>query len=219
MTWSWDFVAEIFPRLLHAFLLTVTITLAASALALVLGLVVAVAVRSPRRSIVWPVSAVSEFIRRTPLLVQLYFVFYALPQFGITLSALLAGILTLGIHHSTYTAETYRAGIDAVPRGQWDAASALDLPRWRVWANVILPQALPGTLAAQGNWIILMFKQSALLSAITVQELLNVAQEIGSKNFAYSEPLAITALLYLAVSYPASIVVRHLERRYFAPAY
>lgn len=214
MTWDWDFVREILPDLLSAFALTILITTLASVLMLMVGLLIALGRRSPRKLVSRPVAWFSEFVRRTPLLVQLYFVYFALPGIGVTLSALVAGILTLGIHHATYAAETYRAGIDAVPKGQWDAAKALGFSRKWLWSRVVLPQAMPGTLAAQGNWVILMFKQSALLSAITVEELLFVAQEIGTQQFDYLEPFALVAIMYFAVSYPASIVVRALERRF-----
>jgi polar amino acid transport system permease protein len=215
--WDWGFVEEIMPRLLDGFKLTVLATVLASALSLVLGLAIALVKRSPRRFVSMPMYGATEFIRRTPLLVQLYFIFYVLPTLGITLAPLAAGVIGLGVHYSTYTSEIYRGGIDSVHRGQWDAATALNFPRVRVWRNVILPQAIPGILPALGNTVIAMFKETALLSAITVQELLGVGREIGAETYDTFEPLTIAAVLYFAVSYPSSVLVRALERRVAHP--
>ncbi|HWE14064.1 MAG TPA: ectoine/hydroxyectoine ABC transporter permease subunit EhuD [Solirubrobacteraceae bacterium] len=213
MTWNWTYVGQFLPQLLRAIPTTLEATVLSSLLALVFGLLLAMMKRSDRLIISGPITAASEAVRRTPVLVQLYFVFYVFPTFGITLSAMAAGVITLGVHYGTYTAETYRAGIDAVPQGQWDAARALDMPRRRIWTKVILPQALPKIAAAQGSWVILLFKQTALLSAITVQEMLSVSQQIGSTHFDYLEPTILVGVFYLVISYPAGVAVRYYERR------
>lgn len=213
MTWSWKYVGEFLPELLKAIPVTLEATGIACVLALALGLVIALLKRSDRLVVSGPVTLFSEFVRRTPLLVQLYFIFYVFPTFGLTLSGLVAGVLGLGINISTFTAETYRAGIDSVPQGQWEAARALDMPRWRIWRSIIIPQALPSIAAAQGTWVILLFKQSALLSTITVQELLATSAEIGSRNFNYLEPMFFVGVLYFVPSYVASVLVRLYERR------
>jgi polar amino acid transport system permease protein len=211
--WDWGYAFEVLPQLLRALLVTLEITLLGSVLALVLGLVIAV-VRQARipvlDQVLW---ALVEFIRSTPLLVQVFFLYFALPRFGITLSALTVGVLGLGLHYATYTSEVYRAGIEAVPRGQWEAATALSLPRSRTWTGVILPQAIPRVLPALGNYVIAMFKEVPLLLAISVVEVVNKAQEIGSQTFRFTEPFTIAGLLFLVLSYPASILVRRLERR------
>lgn len=213
MDWDWDYVVEIAPSLLEGLKLTVIATGLIFALSATLGLVIAVLRRSRTTLISRPTYGATEFVRRTPELVQLYFVFYVLPEYGLTLEALTAGVLALGIHYSTYAAEIYRGGIEAVPRGQWDASTALALPRWRVWTKIILPQAFPRFLPALGSLLILMFKQTALLAAITVQELLAVAQQIGSETFDYVEPLILAGFFYFVVSYVASFGIRALERR------
>ena len=213
MTWDWNYVAEIMPRMLKGLELTVIATLLTFALAASFGLVLALLKRSPRRIVSLPTFAGTEFVRRTPELVQLYFIFYVLPDAGITLPALTAGVLGLGIHYATYASEIYRAAIDSVPRGQWDAATALSLPRARTWRTIVLPQAVPKVLPALGSLLILMFKQTALLAAITVQELLATGQQIGSETFNYVEPLILAGVLYLVISYTASLGVRALERR------
>jgi len=211
--WDWAYAFEVLPQLLRALLVTLEITLLGSVLALVVGLVVAV-LRQARipvlDQVLW---ALVEFIRSTPLLVQVFFLYFALPRFGITLSALTVGVLGLGLHYATYTSEVYRAGIEAVPRGQWEAATALSLSRARTWTGVILPQAIPRVVPALGNYVISMFKEVPLLLAISVVEVVNKAQEIGSQTFRFTEPFTIAGLLFLVLSYPASMLVRRLERR------
>jgi polar amino acid transport system permease protein len=211
--WDWGYAFEVLPQLLRALLVTLEITLLGSVLALVVGLVIAV-LRQARipvlDQVLW---ALVEFVRSTPLLVQVFFLYFALPRFGITLSALTVGVLGLGLHYATYTSEVYRAGIEAVPRGQWEAATALSLPRGRTWTGVILPQAIPRVLPALGNYVISMFKEVPLLLAISVVEVVSKAQEIGSQTFRFTEPFTIAGLLFLALSYPASMLVRRLERR------
>lgn len=214
MTWDWTYVGDITPALLNALRLTILATIAASALSLMLGLVWAMARRSSYRAVRLPVEALTEFIRRTPLLVQLYFIFFVLPSIGVTLPALAAGIIGLGLHYSTYTSEIYRSGIDSIAAGQWEAATVLDLPLARTWTRVILPQALPRVLPALGNTVVAMFKETALLSAITIQEVMSVARDIGTENYLYTEPLIVAAGMYLALSLSSSLAIRGLERRW-----
>jgi polar amino acid transport system permease protein len=213
LDWDWSYVVEILPPLLEGLRVTVIATGLIFAVSAVLGLVITLLRRSGTRLVSAPTYGLTEFVRRTPELVQLYFAFYVLPEYGLTLTALTAGVLALGLHYSTYAAEIYRAGIEGVPRGQWDASTALSLPRWRVWRSIILPQAFPRFLPALGSLLILMFKQTALLAAITVQELLASAQQIGSRTFDYVEPLLLVGFFFFVVSYAASFGVRALERR------
>jgi ectoine/hydroxyectoine ABC transporter, permease protein EhuD len=213
MGWDWDYAWSVVPELLRALVVTIEITLLGSAVALVLGLVIAVVRRARIPVVDQVVWALVEFIRSTPLLVQVFFLFFVLPQFGVVLSAFVVGVVGLGVHYATYTSEVYRAGIDAVPRGQWEAATALSLPRGRTWTGVILPQAVPRVLPALGNYVISMYKEVPLLLAIGVVEVVNKAKEISSETFRPTEPYTIAGLLFLLLSYPASILVRRLERR------
>jgi polar amino acid transport system permease protein len=213
VSWSWSFAWQILPDLLKGLKITVEATLLGSLIAMILGLALAIGRRSRNRLISWPIAALVEFIRSTPLLVQLYFLFFVLPNFGVTLGALTAGVLGLGIHYSTYTSEVYRAGIEGVPRGQWEAAKALNLSARRTWTSVVLPQAIPAVLPALGNYVNGMFKDTPLLSAITVIELLNQAHAIGSEYFRYLEPITMVGVLFLLVSYPTSLLIRRLEAR------
>ena len=214
MIWDWTYTLEVLPDILAAFAVTLQATLAGFVLALLLGLAWAVARMAPSRWLARGVSWLVEFVRSTPLLIQLYFLYYVLPEYGLTLSPLVIGILALGLHYSCYTAEVYRAGIEAVPRGQWEAARALNLSPQATWRRVILPQAVPPTLPVLGNYLIAMFKDTPLLAAITVMEMLQTAKLIGAQSFRYLEPLTITGAVFLVVSLAASYLVRHLETRH-----
>jgi polar amino acid transport system permease protein len=214
MIWNWSFAFSILPQLLRGLLVTFEATILGSILAYVLGLVFAIILRSKVPVLSQLVWLFVQFVRSTPLLVQLYFLFFVLSGVGgIRLSALATGVLGLGVHYATYTTEVYRAGIEAVPRGQWEAATALSLPRSRVWTAVILPQAIPRVLPALGNYMISMLKETPLLLSISVLELVGQAQAAGSEAFSYVEPYTIAGLFFLILSYPASVLVRRLERR------
>jgi polar amino acid transport system permease protein len=212
--WDWHFAGKILPDLLRGLVVTVEATLLGYAVALVLGLVWAVLRRSPSRIVNQVVRWVVEFIRSTPLLVQLFFLFFALPSLGLTFSALVTGVIGLGVHYSSYTAEVYRAGIADVPAGQWEAATALNLPRRRVWLGVVLPQAVRKVIPTLGNYLIAMFKDSPLLLAITVPEMLHSAYEVGARSLRFLEPMTIVGVLFVIVSVLSSLLLRRLEMRY-----
>jgi polar amino acid transport system permease protein len=211
--WNWDYAWAVLPDLLGALRVTVGATLAGMALALTLGLGLALLRRSHRKMLSWPAAAFVEFVRNTPLLVQIFFLFYVLPRAGITLSPWLTGVLALGLHYSSYTSEVYRAGIESVGRGQWEAAQVLNLGQAQTFFRVILPQALPPVAPALGNYLVAMFKDTPLLSTITVLELLYTAKDLASESFRYLEPLTLVGLLFLGVSLLAAQGVRALEHR------
>lgn len=214
MIWDWEFSLKILPKLLSAFLVTIEATLAGMLLALVLGLAWAILRRSRYRILSLTTFWVVEFIRSTPLLVQIYFLFFVLPEAGFRGSPLITGILGLGLHYSAYTAEVYRAGIEGVPKGQWEAALALNLSPWHTWRGVILPQAVPPVIPALGNYLIAMFKDTPILAAITVMEVLQSAKLIGAETFRYLEPLTLVGLLFLFISLLSSWLIRRLEVRF-----
>ncbi|KAA0968103.1 ectoine/hydroxyectoine ABC transporter permease subunit EhuD [Aureimonas fodinaquatilis] len=214
MEWDWNFTWQIMPTLLEGVKITIIATLLGFALAAVLGLVIAVARRSRHRWLARSVSGFTEFVRGTPLLVQLYFLFYILPEAGVTLAPLVAGVIGLGVHYATYTAEVYRAGIDNVSRGQWEAAKACNLSEGQTWRHIILPQAIAPMVPALANYLIAMFKETPLLSAITVLELMNQARSIANFNYRYIEPITLVGAFFLVISLIAVVGVRFLERRY-----
>lgn len=210
---DWQFAFGILPDLLRAFLVTVEATLLGMGIAAAVGLMWSLLRRSQNRVLRWAVTWWVEFIRSTPLLVQIYFVFYVLPNFGLTWSPFVTGALALGLHYSAYTAEVYRAGIDNVPRGQWEAAMALNLNRLDTFKSIILPQAIPPMIPALGNYLIAMFKETPILAAITVSELMQTAKLIGAETFRYLEPLTMVGVLFLVASLAASRLVEKLEAR------
>ncbi len=211
--WNTQFAIDILPQLLEGLRLTVEITLLGFALAATLGLVVAVIRRLDIPVLSQLLGFYVQFVRGTPLLVQAYVAYLVLPSFGLRFDLFITSVLVMGVNYSAYCAEVYRSGIEDVPKGQWEAATALSLSARTTWGRVVLPQAVRSVIPILGNYLVQMFKDSAILSAISTFELLNVARSIGSSEFRYVEPLTLAALLYLVVSIPSSHLFRTLERR------
>lgn len=213
-----DFARSILPELLAAAGNTVVITLVGFSIALVLGLLLALLRRSRMAFISWSATVVIEFIRSTPLLIQLYFLFYVMPEFGLTMSAWSAGIAGIALHYACYVAEVYRAGLDGVPRGQWEACKALSMSPWHAYRRVILPQAVRPIIPALGNYFVAMFKDTPVLSAITVVELMLQAKNIGSRSFRYLEPITMAGIFFLIISIVVALLVRRLEHQLQLPS-
>jgi len=214
MDWNWQSAYDSIPLLLKGLLVTVELTLLGSALGYALGLVLALLRQARIPVLSQAVWLFIEFIRSTPLLIQVFVLYWLVPPLtGLTMSAFVTGVVALGVHYASYSAEVYRAGIEAVPKGQWEAATALNLPTSRVWTAVVLPQAIPRVLPALGNYTIAMFKETPLLLAIGVLDVLNRAKEVGAQTFRVVEPYTLAGVLFLLVSLPASLLVRRWERR------
>lgn len=211
--WDWKYTMSFLPDILSALRITISATFVAFFVACILGFPLALGRRSKFKPLSLVVGGVVEFIRSTPLLAQVYFVFYVFPTYGISMSPFTAGVVALGIHYATYLSEVYRSGIDGVPRGQWEAAKALNFSKTRTWLNIIIPQAIPPIVPVMGNYLIGMFKETPLLSAITLLEILQTAKIIGSQTFRYLEPITIVGIIFLLLSYISSIGVQRLEVR------
>ena len=215
---AWDtssplaYAISILPILGIGLIVTLEATVCGFAIAMVVGLLFALLRRANSRLITWPVGLIVEFLRDTPLLIQLFFLFYALPDFGIVLPAFLTGALALGLQYSAYTSEVFRAGLDAIGRGQWEAATALNLSRARTYRDVVIPQAIPRIVPALGNYLVALFKETPLLSAIAVLELMQTAKIIGSDTFRYTEPMTLVGLFFLVMSLVSAALIRVLER-------
>ncbi|MFJ9242249.1 ectoine/hydroxyectoine ABC transporter permease subunit EhuD [Streptomyces sp. NPDC101776] len=213
MKWNWSAVSDFMPYFWDGLKVTLEILVLGSLISFVLGLVWALLMRTPTRWVRWPVGVVTEFVRDTPLLVQLFFLFYVLPEWGLTFSALTTGVFAIGLHYSTYTMQVYRAGIEAVPAGQWEAATALNLPVRRTWTAVILPQAIRRVVPALGNYVIAMLKDTPILMVITVLELMGQARLFSQEHFQFTEPVTVIGVAFILISCPASLLIRALERR------
>ncbi|MGH7125115.1 MAG: ectoine/hydroxyectoine ABC transporter permease subunit EhuD [Stellaceae bacterium] len=213
MLWDWNYTLEILPDLLWAAVVTIEATLLGFVLAAVLGLVLAI-LRMLGPALAAPVSVFIEVVRSTPLLIQIFFIYFVLPKFGVTIDAFTAGVLALGVHYATYCSEVYRAGIDSIPRGQWEAATALNLGLATTFKDIILPQAIPPVVPALGNYLVALFKETPLLSAIAVLELMQTAKIMGSESFRYTEPITLVGVLFLVMSLVSAALIRRVERMF-----
>ena len=210
MIWDWAFALEILPTLARAAVVTIQATLLGFVIAALLGLAIAVArIAVPRTG--WAISVLVELIRSTPLLIQIFFLYFVLPNFGIVLDAFAAGVIAIGVHYAAYCSEVYRAGFDNIPRGQWEASIALNLSAWTTFKDIIIPQAIPPVVPALGNYLVALFKETPLLSAIAVLELMQTAKIIGSETFRYTEPITLVGLFFLAMSLVSAMLIRGVE--------
>ncbi|NLC36789.1 MAG: ectoine/hydroxyectoine ABC transporter permease subunit EhuD [Alcaligenaceae bacterium] len=209
----WAFAVSILPILLQGLIVTMKATVVGFFIAMVLGLILAGLKASPLKLIAWPARLITEFIRDTPLLVQLFFLYYVLPEYGIVLPAFMTGALALGLQYSAYLSEVYRAGIESVPLGQHEAARALDLSPMRTFMVIVVPQAVPRIIPAMGNYLVSIMKDVPLLSVVAVLEMLNVAKIIGDRTFNYLIPLSMVGLIYLILTLVAAAAIRYLDTR------
>ncbi|KKE79491.1 MULTISPECIES: ectoine/hydroxyectoine ABC transporter permease subunit EhuD [Bacillaceae] len=212
--WNWDTFLEALPIVLKGLGITIGLTFTCFFFALLFGFVWTFLRRIPNKPLNWIITWTMEFIRSTPPLVQLFFIFYAwpmIPGIGVTLSPFTSAVIGLGIHFSTYIGEIYRSGIESVDKGQWEAAKALNFSTVDKWRRIILPQALPPTIPMLGNYFIIMFKEVPLASTIGVAGILLMANTYGAQNWAYLEPLTIVGIIFLLLSYPSAILIKRLE--------
>jgi len=210
--WDWAFAWSILPQLLAAAVYSVFATVLSFVGALAVGLPLALARDARRRPLRMASGAFVEAIRSTPILTQVYFLYFVLPTIGIVLPALFGGVLALSLHYGTYVSEAYRAGIASVGQGQRNAAAALGLSERTAFFTIVLPQAIPPIVPALGNYLIALFKETPLLSAIAIVELLQTAKLIGSETFRYNEPITLVGLILLALSLLSATLLRRVER-------
>ena len=204
---------EYLPILLQGVRLTILITLASLVVSTVLGLVWAVLRVSGVRVLSGFSAVMINLLRGIPIIVQLFYIYFVLPDFGLSLTAVQAAIIGLGIAYSAYQAENFRAGIEAVDRGQIEAAHSIGMGWWMTMRRVILPQAVRIALPPYGNIMIMMLKDSSQASTITVAELALQGKLIASSTFKNTSVYTLVALMYLALSLPLILLVRHLEAR------
>jgi len=209
--WDWAFAFEILPALGRAAIVTIQATLVGFVIAALLGLALTL-MRIAFPLTAWPISLLVELVRSTPLLIQIFFLYFVMPQFGIVLDAFTTGVLALGLHYGAYCSEVYRAGFENVNRGQWEASIALNLSTWTTLRDIIIPQAIPPIVPALGNYLVALFKETPLLSAIAVLELMQTAKIIGSETFRYTEPITLVGVFFLVMSLVSAALIRLVER-------
>lgn len=204
---------EFLPILMQGAVVTVQVTVLSFALSSVIGLVLALMKVSHWRPVAAAGGTIVNVIRGLPIIVQLFYIYFVLPDFGIQLSAMQAGVIGLGIAYSAYQAENFRAGIEAVDHGQLEAAQAIGMRMPLVMRRVVLPQAFRIALPPYGNTLVMMLKDSSLVSTITVAEMTRAGQLIASSTFQNMTVYTLVALLYLAMSLPLVWGLRRLEKR------
>jgi len=210
--WRWDFAYQILPKMLWATLNTIMAAGIGYAIAIVVGLIFLVGQRTPFKVVNIIVREIIEFIRSTPLLIQLFFLYFVGPQFGIILSAWVTAMITIGLHFGTYLSEVYRGALEGVPKTQWEACRALNFTTLYTYRRIVLPQAFPIAIPGMGNYLVGIFKDTPLLSTIGVAELFHAATSVGGENYRYLEPYTMVGVIFLVLSIPAAIGIRKLER-------
>ncbi|MCX5539215.1 ectoine/hydroxyectoine ABC transporter permease subunit EhuD [Paraburkholderia sp. CNPSo 3076] len=206
-------VSSYLPDLLKGALTSIELTFSILALSLPFGLLLAIARISRARLPRAIASVYIEVIRGTPALLQLFYIYFVLPSFGIRFAPFTAGVIGLSINYSAYLAEVYRAGIEAVPKSQTQAAKALGMSGGQTLRLIVLPQAIRIVVPPLGNYAISLFKDTSLVSIVTVKELMFTGQIISSTNFQYVTIFTLVGALYLAFSWPSALVVHWLERK------
>jgi polar amino acid transport system permease protein len=208
-----SFIAEWSPFILGG----VPVTIFVSVVSILAAIAFAVFGALGRLSNIAPIYAIAtlyvSLVRGTPLIVQIIFVYLALPEFGIVLDPLTGGILALSFNYGAYLTEIFRAGIEAIPRGQREAAEALGMTGAHTMRRIILPQAVRIVIPAIGNDFISMIKDSALVSFVTIEELFERAQSVGTAHFRMFESLLIAAVVYWAMTIVFSFFQERLEKR------
>lgn len=201
------------PLLLRGAVISIEVTLGATAIALVLGLVIALMRISPIRLFNILGSMYVQIIRGTPLLLQLFYIYYVLPFIGVELSPFVAGILGLALNYAAYMSEVYRAGILSVDKGQLEAAASLGMTPSLTMRRIVLPQAVRLIVPPLGNYFVGMFKDSAVVSVLTLNELLFTAQLLAKSSFQSFAIFTLAAAIYFAISFPAARCVDWVESR------
>ncbi|MCI1007264.1 amino acid ABC transporter permease [Herbaspirillum sp. C7C8] len=207
-------VLDFLPIVLQGALVTVEVTICSFLLSSLIGLLLALLKVSRLKPVALAGATIINIIRGLPIIVQLFYIYFVLPEIGIQFSAFQAGVIGLGIAYSAYQAENFRAGIEAVDVGQIEAAQSIGMRGPLIMRRVILPQAFRIALPPYGNTLVMMLKDSSLVSTITVLEMTRAGQMIASSTFQNMTVYTTVAVLYLMLSLPLVFLIRRLEIRY-----
>jgi polar amino acid transport system permease protein len=213
MTWDWAYAWQILPDLFAGVVVTVLVTVGCAIIALIGGLLLAVLESIAGAAGRIPVRALLELFRGVPVLVFLYFGFYALPEIGVVLPAYVVGIFVLGVVYAAYCSEVYRGALITIPAGLRDASTALGLSQTVMWWKILIPIAVRKSAPALVNYILVLYKQTSLLFAIGVPVLFARAQILGSESFRYLEPYTLTGIIYLAINLPVVAILHRYEKQ------
>ncbi len=213
MIFSLNDMISFLPSLLQGAEITITVSLLAFGLALIFGLLTGIA----RISRIAPLRAVAafyiQFIRGTPLLLQLFVIYYVLPYVGITLTPFISGAIGLTMNYAAYMAEVFRSGIQAIPKGQWEAGSSVGMSRRLLMRRIILPQAIRIIIPSLGKFFVSIFKDSALVSVITMKDLMFSGELLASATYKHFEIFTEVAVIYFLISYPTAKFVEWIEAK------
>ena len=214
MVVDWSYAIKVLPNLLRVTTTTVKLALLGVGAGTIVGTIVGL-IRVNKTKILYPLATLYvEVIRGTPMLVQLVLIFYGLPQIiGFRLEPFTAAFLTFGINSGAYTSEIVRGGVQSIDRGQMEAARSLGMTYLQAMWYIILPQAFRRILPPLGNEFIILLKDTALASTVTMQELMRTGQIHVARTGQPFPIYIMVALIYLAMTLPLSLVVRNLERR------
>lgn len=208
-----EFLRNHLPALIDGLRVTLQLTVGGAALALLLALSGGLGRRSRSAWLRWPANAYVETFRGTSAMVQLFWFYFALPFFGVSLPALATGVLVLGLNSGAYGAEVVRSAVASVPRGQWEAGRSLNMDELQILWRIVLPQALPMMLPPAGNLLIELMKNTALVSLITLSELTFTAQVQRAATLETVPLFALTLLIYFIVAQLMLVGMRSLERK------
>ena len=202
----------------HMFWKGVCVTIQASALGVLFGSALGIFIGAfrvmPFKPLRWLMATYIYVLRGTPLMIQLFLIYFGLPALGINLEAFTAGIIGIGINSSGYVGEIVRGGIEGVPKGQWEASKMLGLSYWQTMKTIILPQAIRHMLPAIGNEFVTLIKESSLLSVLAISDLTMVGQQVRSVTYASFETFIFVALVYLFLTSVTSGALQLLESRW-----
>jgi polar amino acid transport system permease protein len=212
MSFDPAFAASVVPKILASIGTTLGVTVLSCVFSAALGFLMEVT-RRRNAATRLGLRFLIDVIRSTPVLVQIYFLYYVLPVYGIRLPALVVGVGALSVYYSGYLAEVFKAGIDGIPRGQWEAARSLGLRTVPTLFLVIAPQMLRNVAAPVGCYFISIFKSTPYLAVIAVPEAFGSAIDVASDTFRYAEPMLAAGVVFLAIALVMSALVRWLEMR------
>lgn len=212
MDWDWELTTEvIIPRIIEASWVTIYVTIISFVLSLIGGIIFMILKTSKSKIISILSTEFIELIRSTPLLIQIFFIFFGLPKFGITLTPVVSGIIAFSLYNSTLCAEVYRSGLNAIPRGQWEACTALNLSYTRSFFRIIFPQMLVPIIPALGNFLVAIFKETPILSFVAVAEIMHVAKLIGYEYYEFTEAITTVGILFILLSLVSAKLISMTE--------